>query len=434
MNSPLHKMMKEDFLAYVWKFQKFKRGEFITTCGLPLKIFSPGQQNFNSGPDFFNAKLTIDDQLWAGNVEIHVKSSQWYQHSHQNDSNYDTVVLHVVWEHDTDVYRIDNTTIPTLEIKNIVHQESLVRYRNLFSNKHDWIQCERVFSDVPSIVITNWFERLYIERLQQQTIFIKQEFLEVNKHWEALLFRLLCKNFGMKVNSDSFLSISRSVDFSVIKKCCSEKRTLEALLLGQAGLLKGEKDSNYFVELQKEYFFIRHKFNLINDGVICPKFFRLRPSNFPTIRLSQLAELYRLKGNIFSEVIMAKTKQDIYKIFDVRASEYWDMHYNFGNSNIKHTKKLTKNFMDLIIINTIVPLQFYYRQYYQIEGVESCLQLMASVQKEENSIVRKFNKLGLNISSALESQALIHLKSNYCSLSRCLDCSIGNSIIKGCNK
>lgn len=424
--------MKEDFLVYVWKFQRFKRGELLTTCGQSLKIFDPGQQNLNSGPDFFNAKLAIFDQLWAGNVEIHIRSSHWYHHSHHNNVNYDNVILHVVWEHDVEVYRNDNTTIPTIQLKDIVPDNILFQYRNLFMAKHDWIPCERSFSDVPSVIVTNWFDTLYIERLRHQTIFIKQELLALNMHWEALLFRLLCKNFGMKVNSDSFLSIARSVDFSIIKKCSSEKLTLEALLLGQAGLLIGDIDSDYLRELEREYFFIQHKFNLENEGVFRPKFFRLRPTNFPTIRLSQLAELYRLRRNLFSEIIAAKTKLDVYKIFNVTASNYWDRHFIFGNSSALHKKKLTKNFIDLIIVNTIVPLQFYYGKYYQIENSEHFLYLMATVKKEENSIVKKFNQLGVTITSALESQALIHLKNNYCSLSRCLDCSIGNSIIKGC--
>lgn len=423
--------MKEDFLTHLWQFQKFNTKELFTTCGSPLQILSPGESNYNSGPDFFNASIAIGEQLWAGNVEVHVKSSMWYKHSHQLDANYDSVILHVVWQHDTEVYRSDNTVIPTLELKHVVIPEALINYRNLLSGDHKWIPCESDLKNIPTGIKLRWLNQLYIERLRKQSDNIKRELKKLKMNWETLLFRLLCKNFGMKVNGVSFLSIARSIDFTVIKKSRTVNNSLEAILLGQAGLLEGDSISDYFIQLQNQYAFMQHKFGLKNDSVIRPKFFRLRPANFPTIRLSQLAELYRLHKNLFSKVITSQSKEELYTIFDITASDYWDSHFNFGSSSVKKKKRLTRKFVDLVIINTIIPLQFCYGKYYNQGLLHSSRQLLVSVSKEDNSIVRNFSELGLYVSNAEESQALIRLNNHYCKMRRCMDCSIGNYLIKG---
>lgn len=423
--------MNENFLTYLWKFQKFNKGELFTTCGLPIQVYSTGVSNNNAGPDFLNARMSIQNQLWVGNVEIHVKSSNWYQHSHQSDVNYDSVILHVVWEHDIDVFRMNNTIIPTLELKQYVSTGTQTGVESLLIKNCNWIPCEQQLLNIPLRIKKKWLRHLYYERLEEQTKFIKKELEELKMNWEALMFRLLCKNFGMKVNGESFLSLARAIDYHMLMRCRTSKNNLEALLLGRAGLLKGHSDSEYLRKLQKEYAFICHKFDITNKEVITPKFFRLRPSNFPTIRLSQLAELYRSKTNLFSEIINSKSRKELYGIFDISASKYWDTHFNFGKCRNEFQKRLTRNFVDLLIINTIVPLQYCYGRYYNKELVNSSVNLMASVKREENTIVLKFIKLGMPAFSAADSQAIIQLHNHYCNKNRCVDCSLGNHVLKG---
>jgi len=422
--------MKEDFLHYVWKFQKFDTREVTTVSNELLKVIAVGQHNQNAGPDFFNAQLSIGEQLWAGNLEIHIKSSDWYVHQHQSDPAYDNVILHVVWEHDAEIFRKDNTVIPTLELKRVVASNTLTRYYDLFSKKHSWINCENSFAKVDEFILKNWLERLYVERLEQKSDLILEELKTSNNHWEALLFRMLCKNFGLKVNGEAFYSLARSIDFSVVKKCSQESLGLEALLLGQAGLLDSEKEDSYFILLQEKYAFTKYKFGLVNETVIPAKFFRLRPPNFPTIRLSQLSVLYNAKQNLFSEIISAKTKEDFYRIFDISASTYWDTHYNFGVTSLHKKKVLTEKFIDLLLINTIIPLQFCYAKQLGKDVAEELLQLVVLIFKEENGIVKKYNELRPIANSAFESQALLQLKNEYCNKKRCLQCAVGNAVLK----
>jgi len=304
--------MQEDFLHYIWKYKKFNLNQLSTTQGEAIIIKNNGTHNLNSGPDFFNAKLSIGEQLWAGNVEIHINSSDWYVHNHENDTNYDNVILHVVWEHDTDVYRKDNTKIQTLELKQNISKEVLLNYEKLFSKKQSWINCENDFVAVDDFIIQNWLERLYFGRLERKASDIGLLLTKSNNSWEEVLFNMLAKNFGLKVNGDAFLSLANSFDFSVLRKQQSKLLSLEALLFGQAGLLKNDAQEHYLEELQKEYKFLKTKFQLTDIGVLPIQFFRLRPSNFPTIRLSQLANLYNAPINLFSKIMEAKTTEEIY--------------------------------------------------------------------------------------------------------------------------
>lgn len=421
--------MKEDFLHYVWKFQKFDVGAFYTSNNEILHIRDQGSHNLNSGPDFFNSKIELDGQLWAGNVEIHLKSSDWYVHHHETDPAYDNVILHVVWENDAEIFRKDGTTIPTFVVKKHIPQNTIEQYKKLFSKGKKWINCENDFASVDDFTIQNWLERLYFERLQRKEIFLVNELKSSQNHWEALLFRMLCKNFGLKVNAESFFSIAKSIDFSVIKKCSQEQQDLEALLMGQAGLLEGEKEDWYYKTLKVNYEFIKHKFKLQNEGVIAPKFFRLRPANFPTIRLAQLAMLYFERRNLFSQIISINNTKDFYTLFNVCASSYWNKHYNFGVSSVKRKKHLTKNFVDLLIINTILPIKFSHAVQEGRDATEEILSLASQISSEENSIVKKFNSLKKVSTNAYQSQALLELKSEYCDKNKCLQCVIGNAIV-----
>tara|TARA_R100000935_G_scaffold1847_3_gene5553 strand:- start:9073 stop:10347 length:1275 start_codon:yes stop_codon:yes gene_type:complete len=421
--------MKEDFLHYVWKYQKLCTSKLHTVTGDEVVVIHPGQHNFNSGPDFFNAQVKINDQLWAGNVELHLKSSDWYAHGHETNIAYDSIILHVVWEHDSDVFNKNQETYDTLQLKNYVKKAALKSYDTLFSTEQKWINCESQFHTVHGFVLENWLERLYFERLEQKSEQILQQLAQNNNHWEALLFQMLAKNFGLKVNGESFFSIASSVDFSIVQKCRTNVFDLEALLFGQAGLLEKEPTDEYFKILQLKYTYLTHKFQLDNTSVIAPKFFRLRPPNFPTLRLSQLAALYTEKEHLFSTVLESKTKEEFYEIFHAKATPYWNTHFNFGVPASKRGKTLTKNFIDLLLINTVIPIKFCYAQSQNKDISEELIQLAASVSKEENTIVHGFNTLRPSAHNAMDSQALIQLKNKYCDLKKCLDCAVGNSLL-----
>lgn len=421
--------MKEDFLHYVWKFQKFDRCEFHTTNNEKFHIRNKGSHNLNSGPDFFNSQIELEGQVWAGNVEIHIKSSDWYAHGHETDPAYDNVILHVVWEHDAEIFRNDGSKIPTFVVKEHIPKNTLEQYQKLFSKEKKWINCETDFETVEDFIIENWLERIYFERLQKKESQLLKELEDSQNHWESLLFRMLCKNFGLKVNGDSFFSIAKSVDFSVVKKCSKERQDLEALLMGQAGLLEGHNEDWYFKTLKVQYGYLKHKFGLRNENVIVPKFFRLRPPNFPTLRLAQFAMLYFELDNLFSKVIAIQDIKDFYELFNICGSDYWDTHYNFGVSSLERKKRISKSFVDLLIINTIIPLKFCYAMQQGSDISEEILNLASRISSEENTIVKKFNSLRHISKNAYQSQALLQLKAEYCDNNKCLQCAIGNLII-----
>jgi len=421
--------MQEDFLHFIWQHKKINGLHLKTTQHESLEIISVGQLNTNSGPDFFNAQLKIADQLWAGNLEIHVKSSDWFVHNHETDKAYDNVILHVVWEHDTEIFRKNNSIIPTLELKQYIDTDLLHNYNKLFSAKNKWINCETDFSEVEDFILTNWLERIYIERLERKSKTI-ETLLEVSKsNWESVLFKMLTKNFGLKVNGDSFFSLANSIDFSIIRKQQTKPKVLEALLFGQGGLLDQDIEEIYFLELKKEYLFLKQKFQLSNLQVLPIQFFRLRPQNFPTIRLSQLASLYHKEQHLFSKIIETNTLEGFYKLFAVTASEFWKTHYTFQKTSKLSQKKITKSFIDLLLINTIIPIKFSYAKSNNEDINETIIKLLQQIPSEKNSIVSAFNKLKNVSKTALQSQALIQLKSEYCDKNKCLHCAVGNALI-----
>lgn len=423
--------MREDFLHYLWKHKKINPTGLKTTNREEISIISVGEHNENSGPDFFNAQIRIANQLWAGNVEIHLKSSDWYIHKHESDKAYDNVILHVVWEHDTEVYRADNTTIATLRLNDVVDKDTLENYRKLFSKTKRWINCEPDFASVSDFVFNNWLERLYFERLEQKSKHIESLLQASNNNWEAVLFKMLTKNFGLKVNGESFLSLANSFHFKTFRKLTSNVEDLEALLFGQAGLLEGSSEDVYQKQLKNKYNFLVSKYKIDNTGVLPLKFFRLRPLNFPTIRLSQLANLYHQEENLFSKILELKTKEDYYKLFNITTSSYWKTHYNFGKDSKASTKNLSKAFIDLLLINTIIPLKFCYLRSLGNSKNDEILDVIREISIEKNSVVNRFMELRTIGKSALESQSLLQLKTQYCSKNQCLKCAVGNSLIKG---
>jgi len=422
--------MQEDFLHYLWKFQKFSKSQLKSQNDEQIHIVQQGNHNQDAGPDFFNAHIRIDNQLWVGNVEIHLKSSDWYAHHHETDAAYDNVILHVVWQHDVDVFRNDRTVIPTLELKGKIDTATLSNYHKLFSGKNTWIACEGSFAETDDFILQNWLERLYFERLENKSKFIFKLLEKTKNNWEAVLFLMLAKNFGLKKNGEAFLSIAQSFDFSVLKKSQQSLLQLEALFLGQAGILEIISDDKYLQSLKKEYDFLKHKYILNHQNVLPVQFFRLRPVNFPTIRLAQLAAVYNENNQLFSEISEAKKKKSIYALFKVSASRFWDTHYHFKSVSPKRKKALTKSFVDLIIINTILPVLFCYFKYQGKAIPDYLLELISSIESEQNSMITKFNNLKAVSRNAMHSQALIELKTNYCDKKKCMECAVGNNLLK----
>lgn len=421
--------MKEDFLHFLWQFKKFDLARLYTTQGEKLTIISSGLYLQKAGPDFFNAQIVIGAQKWAGNVEIHRKSSDWYLHNHETDPNYDNVILHVVWEHDTEVFRKDNTELAVLELSKFVSGKMLENYESLMLDK-TWLFCEKQIASVDSFVLDNWKERLFFERLEKKSRLIWNTFSETLNDWEALLFCLLAKNFGLNNNGETFLKMALSIPFQKIRKESFEVKNLEALFYGRSGLLNNENEDVYFQDLKGRWNYLRNKHLLKRIYVEPVQFFRLRPSNFPTIRLSQLANLYHSKPNLFSEVIESKSLAEFYKIFNVSASDYWNEHYQFDRQSHRKEKKLTNTFIDLLLINTVVPLKFAYAAYVGNDISEEIVQLLSEIPAEKNIIIDKFRDFGIVANNAYETQALLQLKNEYCNKKRCLECGIGLELMK----
>ncbi|MBF8151481.1 DUF2851 family protein [Winogradskyella sp. F6397] len=421
--------MQEDFLHYIWKHKAFDSSSLKTTKDEAISIANLGHHNHNAGPDFFNAQLSIANQLWAGNVEIHIKSSDWYVHNHEIDKAYDNVILHVVWEHDTEIFRKDNSEIPTLELKHYVDNTLIYSYQKLIQSK-SWINCETDFHNVDDFLLNNWLERLYIERLEQKSETINQLLKDSNNDWEAVLFKMLLRNFGLKVNGDRFLSLANSFDFSIIRKLQNDVLNVEALFFGQSGLLvENTIEDAYFNDLKQRYAFLKQKFDLDNRAVLPLQFFRLRPPNFPTIRLSQFANVYTSESNLFSKVMQLNTRDEFYKFFNKGVTAFWKTHYTFAKTSKSSQKILTKPFIDLLIINTLIPLKFSYAKAHGKPIEDSVFQLIKEIKIESNSIVSKFLELKPIEKTALSSQALLQLKQHYCDKNKCLQCAIGNSLI-----
>ncbi|MCX2679704.1 DUF2851 family protein [Galbibacter sp. EGI 63066] len=417
--------MKEDFLHYIWKFKKLPTSQLSTEEGENITLISIGTHNRNAGPDFLNAQLRIGEQHWAGNVEIHLKSSDWYLHNHEKDPAYNNVILHVVWEHDVEVFNQSNVAIPTLVLKDRVKEETLTTYQQFLHQKTGFINCEKSINTIDEFLRKRWLERLFFERLASKSAFIDQELEDATQDWEAVLFKMLMKNFGLKVNADAFHDIACHLPFSVVRKNKDNLFALEALLFGVSGLLEGESVDTYFTTLKKEYTYLKKKYQLTNSSVAV-QFFKLRPSNFPTIRLSQIAALYHKESSLFQQLMQAKSPAALYELFQVSASTYWDTHYTFDKeSKTQRKKKLTRNFIDLLIVNTVVPLKFCYAKSKGEDANEALLKLIEGVKKEENTIISSFENTGLLPSSALESQGLLQLYNNYCTKNKCLQCEIG---------
>lgn len=421
--------MKEVILHYLWLHKRIDVTQLFTTQSEPIQILNFGQFQQTSGPDFFNAKLIVGNQKWAGNIEIHVKSSDWYLHHHETDSAYDNVILHVVWEHDVEIYRKDTTEIPVLELKSIVSTEIIASIEKLLKQKK-WINCENFIGQVDDFKLLKWKEQLFLERLQNKNQFIEEIYKKRNYDWEATAFVLLAKNFGLNINGESFKELLLHIPHSVIQKERFEIDKLEALFFGVSGLLSEENEDLYFQKLKEIWSYQKTKYKLTKNELAKPQFYKLRPDNFPTIRLAQLATLFNKFPNLFEQIIQLKSVEEAYSLFSISVSDYWKAHYNFAKSKKTKNSTLTKSFIDLVLINTVIPLQFAYQKYLGTIDFEKLLVFQSEIKPEKNSIITNFKEVGITTQNAFDSQSLLQLKTAYCDKKQCLKCAIGIEFLK----
>jgi Protein of unknown function (DUF2851) len=433
--------INERLLQFIWQFQYFNKTELATTNVERVQVINPGQYNSNQGPDFGNAKIIIGNTTWAGAIELHIKTSDWQKHKHQEDKNYNNVILHVVWEDDGNPNPIATASfpvnkqngvplpVPILELKSRVAKILLQRYEELM-NSTAFIPCEKSIAVIPDITWKSWKERLLVERLLRKTGIVDTYLQQNSYHWEETFWWLLARNFGMKVNADAFEAIARSIPLNILAKHKNQIHQLEALLLGQAGLLDEKFVEDYPVLLKKEFDFLKDKYNL--QSIKMPVYsLRMRPGNFPTIRLAELAMLIHESAHLFSKVKEAASAKEIRKFFEVTANDYWHYHYQFDEIAVFKKKKTGASTIDNIIINTVAPVLFAYGNYHRETSYkDKALQCLEEMAAEQNLITRGFKRLHIENKNAWDSQALIELKNEYCSRHRCLDCAAGNSILR----
>lgn len=421
--------MKEDFLHYIWKHKLFSQDNLETTEGEKIDILNTGSHNIDAGPDFFNAKIKIGKTLWAGNVEIHLRSSDWEKHNHHIDKAYDNTILHVVFENDAKLTGKQNLKIPTLALGEKINRKFITRYEGLISSRHR-IPCEEEISKVNSFTIDSWLERMLVQRLERKSTDILQRFEQNKNNWEETFYHLIAKNFGFKLNAQPFEELSRALPLSVLAKHKNNLLQTEAMLFGAAGLLGKKYSEEYPRLVKKEFDFLKTKFKL-PESIHSPwKFLRLRPANFATIRIAQFAELVHRSSHLFSKILECETTNQLIKLFDVSASEYWNTHYVFGKSSASRQKNLGSTAIENIIINTAAPVIFAYGMYRREENFkERALKFLEDIPTENNSIIKKWESLQIKSDSAFRSQALLELMNQYCVEKKCLSCSIGNKLI-----
>jgi hypothetical protein len=420
--------MKEDLLHLVWKLKKLDFNNLQTTNGETIQIKKFGFHNQNSGPDFLNGEVVIGDTTWVGHIEMHINATDWTKHNHQKDKAYNNVILHVVFNDDGPISNQSGQTIPTLVLKDRISKSTIDNYETLAANK-DWIPCAQSIHKTDKIKNSFFLEKVLIERLEDKC----QRIIDILKHnnndWEDTLYRLLLKYLGLKVNSSAFEQLAHVTPYNNVKKLSDKSFALEALLLGQAGLLN-KKSDDYFSQLLNEYNHYKKKYDLIPMTGIEWRFSKLRPANFPTIRIAQISQLYNKTPQLFNETLHIKSVSDIYELLDVTASSYWDTHYLPEKESEKKPKKMGQMTKELIVINVIVPLMFTYGQKTDKEFYrDKALDLLQKVKAENNLIIREWKQLGMSAKSAFDSQALLQLKNEYCNNFNCLNCQMGQSIL-----
>jgi hypothetical protein len=422
--------MKEDFLHFVWRLRRFRLNQLQTTTNETIEIIDPGRLNTDAGPDFLDARIRIGGTLWAGNVEMHLRSSEWHMHRHQEDPKYDNVILHVVLDEDQPVHHKDGERIPCLNLRPYLPVGLAKQYLRLLHSEQ-WIACQNLLHEVPPITQSLWLDRLLIERLEERTAVLRKRLTGNANDWEETFYQSLAWGFGLKVNADPFLMLAESLPLKTLLRHKHNLTQMEALLFGQAGLLEEDFSDIYPLTLQKEYAFLRKKYRLTPLTATSWKFMRMRPANFPSIRLAQWATLLFRTGQLFSKMLVAQNLKEIENALVVELSNYWQTHFRFDKESKKSNKTLGKSRVHLLVINIIAPFIFLYGQERGDDRYKDrALDLLEAIPGERNQIISEWNKLGLETKQASQTQALLQLKHSYCDQKRCLDCAIGCNILK----
>lgn len=420
----------EDFLHYLWKHRLFKTDGLQTSCGQQLEVLSTGVHNHHAGPDFENSRVRIGETLWAGNVEIHVNSSDWEKHNHQNDDSYENVILHVVFNHDQELTRRDGSTIPVLAVKDRVPPDLITKYRSLVENL-DWVPCEKHVSRVDSLHIHSWLSRVLVERLEEKCEAVNKLLIEYKQSWDDAFYVMLARNFGFKVNALPFEMLARSLSQQILARHKNNPLQIEALIFGQAGFLSAEVDDEYPRQLQKEYLFLKKKYSLQPLDRFVWKFLRMRPQNFPSLRLAQFCALVIKSTHLFSRVLEITSVTEVKKFFeDLPVHPYWKSHYRFDVTADVSSAQTGEESIHNILVNTVSVFLFAYGKNMNLpKTVTLAIQLLEILPAEENHITKKFKEAGLKMEGAFSSQAVIQLKKSYCDRKKCLHCAIGSKLL-----
>ena len=419
----------EQLLHYVWRHRIYPLRPLQTTDGQPLEVIDPGLPNTHAGPDFFNAKVKLGDTLWAGDVEVHDRASDWLRHGHDRDAAYDRVVLHVVGEADCDVFRTNGERIPQLLLP--CPDEVRQRYDEL-CRAEIVPPCYEILAALPGLKVHAWFSALLAERLQQKAEAIRRRWERCGCNWEDAFFVTLARNFGFGLNGDAFEAWALRLPLRAVDKHRDNLFQVEAFFFGMAGLLDGEEDAAYFRDLRREFVYLQRKFSLpVPLSHEQWRFLRLRPGNFPHVRLAQLAYLYHQAEGLFSRVVEAGEPEEVRRLLVVRTSDFWKEHFNFRKESPRSEKTLGAGAINLIVLNTVVPVLYAYGQYRSDERLcERAARFLESLKAEDNSIIRHWARAGLPVRTAGDSQALLQLQKGYCDKRDCLRCRFGYEYLK----
>ncbi|MBC5993320.1 DUF2851 family protein [Pontibacter cellulosilyticus] len=421
--------MKEDFLHYIWRHQYFEKSEITTTDGEAVQVIRTGYYNTEAGPDFKEAIVKIGEVEWSGSVEVHLKASDWQRHQHHTDGKYEQVVLHVVWDADKPVYRQDDTLIPVLELQGKVNLHMLNTYQQLQQAIHA-IPCAAFWPTVPEVTKLAMMERALIERLELKGEEVLQAYQSTGNDWEQTAYYTLLRSFGFKTNQLAFEQLTKALPFRVVRQHVASQSQLEALLFGQAGFLTEPAD-DYALQLAKEYTFLKQKYKLENMQPHQWNFLRMRPGNFPTVRLAQLAAVLHKKPSLFATLLELETVKAYEALFRAQVSEYWQQHYMLGRAAKAKQKSMGKSSAHNLVINVVVPLLTAYASHTGNQQFqEKAIALLEGLKEESNKYTRLYEELGWQAKSAADNQAALGLFRFYCEPVNCMQCGIGNKIMK----
>ena len=418
----------EQLLHYVWKHKIFPLKELKTTTGQQVEVIDTGLANTDAGPDFFNAKLKLDGVLWIGNIEIHERSSDWFKHGHHADAGYNSVILHIASEIDTEISRSNGERIPQIQL--ICPEAVRTNYKELLETD-SYPPCYRIIPSLPPFTAHSWMTALQMERFEQKATLLNERLKRCQGNWEDAFFITLARNFGFGLNGDAFETWAHRLSFRAVDKHRNDLFQIEAIFFGQAGILEDSDGDGYYLRLKKEYTYLQHKFGLIPMDASLWRFLRLRPANFPHIRIAQLACLYHRAYGLLSRIMETETLQGVRDILKGGTSEYWLTHYTFGGSSPSRPKTLSNTSLDLLIINTVVTFLYAYGLHKGNRVL--CARagsFLEELKAENNYITRMWEQYGMKASNAADSQALIQLKKEYCDKKKCLYCRIGYEYLK----